>query len=230
MSRASLDKRPTEVAAMFDAVASRYDLTNDVMSLGMDRIWRRAVSRMVGARPGEMVLDVAAGTATSSLPLAEAGAAVVACDFSLGMLRRARTRHGRVLPVAGDALRLPFRSESFDAVTSSFGLRNTQDPVAALREMARVARPGGRLVLCEFSHPRSPLLRRAYFRYLTRGLPAIADRVSSDPESYHYLADSIVAWPDQAQLAALISAAGWRGAAWTDLSAGIVAIHVARRA
>jgi demethylmenaquinone methyltransferase/2-methoxy-6-polyprenyl-1,4-benzoquinol methylase len=230
MSRAGLDKRPAEVASMFDAVAARYDLTNDVLSLGMDRLWRRAVTRRVAAGPAERILDVAAGTATSSLPLAAGGATVVACDFSLGMLARAHRRRGAVLPVAGDALRLPFADGAFDAVTSSFGLRNTVDPDLALREMARVTRPGGRLVLCEFSHPTSPLLRRYYRRYLLRALPALADRVSSDPDSYHYLAESILGWPDQARLAGVISAAGWSEVGWTNLSAGVVAVHFGRRA
>jgi demethylmenaquinone methyltransferase/2-methoxy-6-polyprenyl-1,4-benzoquinol methylase len=158
MTKADLDKRPADVAAMFDAVAERYDLLNDVLSLGQDRLWRRFVARAVAARPGERVLDLAAGTGTSSRTFTTAGAYCVACDFSLGMLqagaRKAATgrrRGGRAGPVrfvAGDALRLPFRDRAFDAVTSSFGLRNVADPGAALAEMLRVTAPGGRLVIC----------------------------------------------------------------------------------
>jgi demethylmenaquinone methyltransferase/2-methoxy-6-polyprenyl-1,4-benzoquinol methylase len=150
---ADLDKQPHEVAAMFDDVAERYDLTNDVLSLGQTRLWRRAVAQAVDARPGQRVLDLAAGTGSSSLPFAAAGAQVVAADFSLGMLRVGKRAHPGLDLLAGDALRLPFADAAFDAVTISFGLRNVSDVDAALVEMARVTRPGGRLVVCEFSHP-----------------------------------------------------------------------------
>src|SRR3954469_16365023 len=153
MTRASLNKRADEVATMFDDVAARYDLTNDVLSLGQDRWWRRVVTRTVDAKPGEHVLDIAAGTGTSSEPFRAAGAHVVACDFSLGMLTVGRQRRPDLPFVAGDALALPFADASFDAVTISFGLRNVADPAAALGELRRVTRPGGRLVICEFSHP-----------------------------------------------------------------------------
>src|SRR5712691_7836460 len=163
MAKADLDKRPADVAAMFDQVAERYDLLNDVLSLGQDRLWRRSVARAVSAGPGEVVLDLAAGTGTSSRAFTEAGARCVACDFSLGMLGvGARKPATRVRFVAGDALALPFRSGFFDAVTISFGLRNVADPGAALAEMLRVARPGGRLVVCEFSHLPVPRLNALY--------------------------------------------------------------------
>lgn len=235
MSRADLTKDPREVAAMFDAVAARYDLTNDVLSLGQTRLWRRAVARAVDARPGSRVLDVAAGTGSSSLPFAAAGAVVVPCDFSLGMLQVGKHgqhgKHGhRELPfVAGDALRLPFADASFDAVTISFGLRNISDIDAALAEMARVTRPGGRLVVCEFSHPTWRPLRTVYSGYLMGALPSIARRVSSNPDAYVYLAESIRAWPDQSGLARRIGSAGWADVAWSDLTYGIVALHRARR-
>jgi demethylmenaquinone methyltransferase/2-methoxy-6-polyprenyl-1,4-benzoquinol methylase len=228
MTRADLAKDPHQVAAMFDEVAPRYDLTNAVLSLGQDRGWRKAVARALDLRPGERVLDLAAGTATSSAALATSGATTVACDFSLGMLRQAKP-HAGVTLVAGDALRLPLADESFDAVTISFGLRNTQDPQQALTELLRVTKPGGRLVVCEFSHPTWAPFRTVYVNYLMRLLPTVATKVSSDPAAYVYLAESIRAWPDQAGLAATIQAAGWAGVEWRDLTGGIVALHRAVR-
>jgi demethylmenaquinone methyltransferase/2-methoxy-6-polyprenyl-1,4-benzoquinol methylase len=238
MARAYLDKRPGDVAAMFDGVAKRYDLVNDVLSLGMDRRWRRAVAASLGARAGERVLDLAAGTGTSSAVLARHGASCVACDFSLGMLqvgaaRFRGTRHevtgrnGRPVVgfVAGDALALPFGTGVFDAVTISFGLRNVVDPLAALAEMRRVTRPGGRLLVCEFSHLASPRLDAVYDRFLAATLPAIARRVSANPEAYSYLAESIRAWPASQELAGMINAAGWSRVGWRTLSFGIVALH-----
>ena len=212
---------------MFDAVARRYDVTNTVLSFGQDRVWRRRTRAALGLRPGERVLDLAAGTAVSTVELARSGATVVACDFSLGMLRAGRSRG--VPLVAGDALRLPFSDGSFDAVTISFGLRNVADVDRALAELARVTRPGGRLVVCEFSRPTWAPFRTVYIEYLIRSLPWVARRVSSNPDAYVYLAESIRAWPDQPALAARIAAAGWRGAAWRDLTGGIVALHRAAR-
>ncbi|HZP51792.1 demethylmenaquinone methyltransferase [Actinocrinis sp.] len=225
MSRASLDKEPHEVAAMFDGVAARYDLTNDVLSMGQTRAWRRAVATAVDARPGERILDLAAGTGTSSVPFQQAGASVVACDFSLGMLGVGRSRNPELDFAAGDALRLPFRDGAFDAVTISFGLRNVSDTTAALRELRRVTKPGGRLVVCEFSHPTNGPFRTVYIEYLMRALPSIAERIASNPEAYVYLADSIRAWPDQKGLATLIRASGWSRVAWRNLTGGIVALH-----
>ena len=214
---------------MFDGVAARYDLTNDVLSLGQDRRWRRAVEQAVNAHAGERVLDLAAGTGTSSEPFADLGVFVVPCDFSLGMLRVGKRRRPDLPFVAGDALKLPFGDESFDAVTISFGLRNVNDIEAGLREMLRVTRPGGRLVVCEFSHPTWPPFRTIYVEYLMRALPPLARRVSSSPDAYVYLADSIRAWPDQRALAARIADAGWSDVRWRDLSGGIVALHYAER-
>ncbi|MDT0309131.1 demethylmenaquinone methyltransferase [Streptomyces sp. DSM 44917] len=225
MTRASLDKQPRDVAAMFDAVADRYDLTNDVLALGQNRRWRKEVARAVGARPGERVLDLAAGTGTSSEPFAAAGAFTVPCDFSAGMLAAGRARAPWMPFVAGDATRLPFRDGVFDAVTISFGLRNVQDTGAALREMLRVTAPGGRLVVCEFSRPVWGPFATVYTEYLMRALPPVARRVSSNPEAYVYLAESIRAWPDQPGLAARLGEAGWRHVAWRNLSGGIVALH-----
>jgi demethylmenaquinone methyltransferase/2-methoxy-6-polyprenyl-1,4-benzoquinol methylase len=225
VTRADLDKAPTDVAAMFDGVARRYDLTNDVLSLGQDRRWRTAVVEAVAPVPGERVLDLAAGTGTSSEPFAAAGALVVPCDFSQGMLRVGKRARPLLPFVAGDATRLPFADASFDAVTISFGLRNVADPDAGLREMLRVTRPGGRLVVCEFSSPTWAPFRTVYIEYLMKGLPAIARAVSSNPDAYVYLAESIRAWPDQQGLATRIERAGWSGCRWRNLSGGIVALH-----
>jgi len=222
---------------MFDGIAERYDLLNDILSAGQVRLWRRAVARIIGAGPGDRVLDLAAGTGTSALSFTATGADCVACDFSLGMLRagrarlagRARRGAGRLGWAAGDALRLPFRDEAFDAATISFGLRNVADPGAALAEMHRVTRPGGRLVVCEFSTITIAPLDMLYRRYLTDVLPAIARRTARNPEAYTYLAESITDWPAQRELVGLIEAAGWSAVRWRDLSLGVVAVHVARR-
>ncbi len=225
VTRATLAKEPKDVQSMFDHVAAKYDLTNDVLSLGQDRYWRREVVRAVGARPGQRVLDLAAGTGTSSLPFTRAGAHVVSSDFSLGMLAEGRRRYPQLPFVAGDAMALPFADGSFDAVTMSFGLRNVADVDAALAELHRVTRPGGRLVVCEFSHPTWAPFRTVYEEYLMKALPPIARRVSSAPDAYVYLAESIQAWPSQPELAARIAAAGWARPAWRNLSGGIVALH-----
>ncbi len=229
MSRASLEKDPSEVAAMFDDVAAKYDLTNDVLSLGQDRRWRKQVVAAVAARAGERVLDIAAGTGTSSEPYADAGVHVVPADFSLGMLKVGKARRRDLAFTAADALHLPFADESFDAVTMSFGLRNVSDPSAALREFARVTRPGGRFLLCEFSAPTNKAFRTVYNEYLMRSLPPVARRFSSNPDSYVYLAESIRAWPAQREMAQIITDAGWGSVRWRNLSGGIVALHHAVR-
>ncbi|MEU6442376.1 demethylmenaquinone methyltransferase [Streptomyces sp. NPDC047046] len=224
-TRASLDKQPQEVASMFDGVAKRYDLTNDILSFGQDRAWRAEVAKAVDARPAQKVLDLAAGTATSSLPFTRTGAYVVPCDFSLGMLQVGKQRHGWLPFTAGDATRLPFRDDVFDAVTISFGLRNVSDTPAALRELYRVTKPGGRVVICEFSSPTWAPFRTVYTEYLMRALPSVARAVSSNPDAYVYLAESIRDWPDQPALASLLQDAGWSKVAWRNLTGGIVALH-----
>jgi demethylmenaquinone methyltransferase/2-methoxy-6-polyprenyl-1,4-benzoquinol methylase len=221
--RADLQKRPAEVAAMFDRVAGRYDLTNTVLSGGLDAGWRRATRQALGARPGSTVLDVAAGTAVSTVQLAAGGVRAIACDFSPGMLRAGAARD--VPKVAGDAMALPLADRSVDGVVISFGLRNVADPRAALREFARVTRPGGRLVVCEFSSPTWAPFRTVYTEYLMKALPRIARAVSSNPEAYVYLAESIRAWPAQAELAGWLQESGWRDVAWRDLTGGVVALH-----
>lgn len=231
MTRASLDKKPREVAAMFDGVARRYDLTNTVLSFGQDRRWRRKTRDALALRPGEKVLDVAAGTGVSTAELGRSGAWAVASDFSLGMLQAGHRRPGRRrLPfVAADALHLPFADASFDAVTISFGLRNIVDVPGALAEFARVTKPGGRLVVAEFSTPIIPGFKQVYLNYLMRALPWIARRVSSNPDAYVYLAESIRSWPDQRGLATLIAGSGWSDIHFRNLTGGIVALHWAER-
>ena len=235
-----MDKRPADVAAMFDQVAERYDLLNDVLSLGQDRLWRRVVAAAVAAGPGERVLDLAAGTGTSSRTFTTAGAYCVACDFSLGMLqvgaRKAASGRrpdgpatGPVRFAAGDALALPFRDGAFDAVTISFGLRNVADPDAALAEMLRVTRPGGRLVICEFGHLPAARLDDWYGRYLTTALPAVARRLSPSGDAYEYLAESIREWPRAPELARRMGAAGWSAIRWRNLTLGVVTVHAALR-
>ena len=229
MARATLDKRPTEVAQMFDAVADRYDRMNAVMTFGQERRWRRAVAHALSLRPGMRVLDLAAGTGASSLPFAAAGALPISCDFSPGMLAVGRRTHPELSFVAGDALRLPFADAAFDATTISFGLRNVADVGAALTELARVTRPGGRLVILETSQPPARPLRAMNRLYTDRVMPLIARAFSSDPSSYAYLAESAGQWLDQQALADALRAAGWTGVGWRNLLFGAVAIHSAHR-
>ncbi|MGO4603040.1 demethylmenaquinone methyltransferase [Terrabacter sp. 2YAF2] len=226
MTRAQLDKKPVDVASMFDTVAEKYDVTNDVLSLGQDRLWRRAVVKAVDAQPGERILDIAAGTGTSSEPWANQEIEVVPADFSLGMLRVGRRRRPDMAFTAADAMSLPFADESFDVVTMSFGLRNVADPETALREFLRVTKPGGRLLICEFSQPVNKVFRTVYSNYLMRALPPVARRTSSNPDSYVYLAESIRAWPPQGELARIVETAGWQRVGWTNLTGGIVALHL----
>ncbi|MEW9554811.1 demethylmenaquinone methyltransferase [Nonomuraea sp. NPDC050783] len=237
MTRAQLDKQPDQVAAMFDRTARRYDLVNDVISLGQVRLWRRAVAAAVDAGPGEVVLDLGAGTGTSTDTFTTLGARAIACDFSLGMLSTGVRRHGGnalsgegVPFVAGDALRLPFADDAFDAVTISVALRNVHDTEQALREMLRVTRPGGRLVVMEFSHVTVGAFDTVYREYLMRLLPRVAKVFGSNDDSYEYLAESIRAWPDQPTLAETIRRAGWERVAWRNLTMGIVAMHRAFKA
>jgi demethylmenaquinone methyltransferase / 2-methoxy-6-polyprenyl-1,4-benzoquinol methylase len=226
------------VRRMFDRVAPRYDLANTVFSLGQDRAWRRAAARAAGLAGGRFAVDVACGTGalTRELAASAPGATVLGVDFSWEMVRRAAGAEPGPGPgpavayLVGDALRLPLQDASVDVVTIAFGLRNLPEPGRGLLEFRRVLRPGGRLVICEFSQPVVPVLRGVYRRYLTRLMPVAARRLTSDPEAYQYLARSIGAWPDQAGLAAWLQQAGFTRVAWRDLSGGIVALHRATAA
>jgi demethylmenaquinone methyltransferase/2-methoxy-6-polyprenyl-1,4-benzoquinol methylase len=224
-----MDKNPEEVAAMFDGVAKRYDLVNDLLSLGQTKSWRRATTKIIAPRPGMKILDLAAGTGSSSEPLAAAGADVIPADFSEGMLAAGRKARPHLPFTKADALNLPFKDGQFDLVTISFGLRNTQNTEKALAEMLRVTKPGGEIVICEFSSPTFGPFRTIYTNYLMRALPAIASKTSSNPDAYIYLAESIRAWPNQVALAAKIKAAGWVDVTWSNLTGGVVAVHKARK-
>lgn len=229
MSRATLKKDPREVAGMFDEVAKRYDITNTVLSLGQVYVWRAAVREALNIKPGMKVLDIAAGTGTSSEVYAKAGADVVALDFSIGMVQVGKKRQPGMDFVAGDATALPFADNTFDAVTISYGLRNVNDPDLALREMLRVVRPGGTLVVNEFSTPTWAPFRSLYYFYLGTIMPALSSLVSSDSEAYDYLTESIVDWPNQKDFAHRVQQAGWRGVQYRNLSGGIVALHRATK-
>lgn len=229
MTRADLGKDPEDVSRMFDRVAKRYDILNDLLSLGQTKRWRRKVSKIIAPKPGERILDIAAGTGTSSAALARSGAEVIAVDFSRGMIETGKRLHPDLTFVFGDALALPFNDDEFDIATISFGLRNTHDTSKALAEALRVTRPGGRIYVVEFSHPTSSVFRTIYFKYLLRALPPIAKRFSSNPDAYIYLAESIMAWPNQRDLAALMTGAGWQEVTWRDLTAGVVAVHIGRK-
>ncbi len=225
MSRADLGKEPEEVSAMFDGVARRYDLLNDLLSLGRTKAWRKVATSIIAPKPGMRILDIAAGTGSSSRPLADAGAEVIPLDFSKGMLEAGRKRHPDLAFTHGDALALSFKDNEFDVTTISFGLRNTSDTLLALRESLRVLKPGGRMVVIEFSQPTNKIFRTIYLRYLMRALPPVARKVSSNPGAYVYLAESIMAWPNQADLAGMMKIAGFEKVHWKNLTFGIVAVH-----
>jgi len=225
MSRANLNKDPDEVAAMFDGVAKRYDLVNDLLSLGRTKVWRKAATKIIDPKPGMVILDVAAGPGSSSEPLFKAGATVFATDFSEGMLAQGRKARPYLNFSKADALNLPFAANKFDVVTISFGLRNTVSYEKALVEAFRVSKPGGRMVVVEFSQPTWPPFRTIYTKYLMRLLPMIAKKTAANPDAYVYLAESIRAWPDQPALAASMEKAGWSSVTWKNLTFGVVAVH-----
>lgn len=212
---------------MFDDVAAGYDRANSVMTFGFDRRWRVTTSKALDARHGEKVLDLAAGTGVSTAEYARGGAWCLAADFSLGMLRAGG--HRELPMVAANALELPFAPESFDAATISLGLRNIVDVKAALAEIARVVRPGGRLVICEVSTPPNPLIRFGYRKFVLPALTWMGRKASSNPDAYAYLAESMLQWPDQRSLGEMIAAAGWTDVEWLNLTFGAVAIHRARK-
>jgi len=228
--RANLNKDPDDVSKMFDDVAHRYDFLNDLLSLGRTKAWRRVVTSIIGPKPGMKILDIAAGTGSSSRPLVDKGAEVTALDFSHGMIEQGRKQNKNINFVQGDALKLPFEDNSFDVTTISFGLRNTSNTEKALKEALRVTKDGGRIVVAEFSHPVNPVFKKIYLNYLMKALPVIVKKISKNPDAYIYLAESIRAWPDQAELASIMRDSGFKSVAWQDLTFGIVAVHIGYKA
>lgn len=229
-----VEEKATRVRAVFDSVASRYDLMNDLMSLGIHRLWKRHTIQLSGVRRGQRVLDLASGTgdlAERFSGIVGPQGLVVMSDINASMLHEGRERminRGRVgnLHYALlNAERLPFPSDQFDCVTIGFGLRNVTDKEAALGEMQRVLRAGGRVLILEFSHPVSRTLGRAYDLYSFSVLPALGRLVVNDAESYRYLAESIRVHPDQETLRAMMEAAGFERCEYFNHSGGIVAIH-----
>ncbi len=226
MARANLNKDPDDVSKMFDGVANRYDFLNDLLSLGRTKAWRKVVTSIIGPKPGLKILDIAAGTGSSTRPLVDAGADVIALDFSAGMIEIGRKRHKDIKFVQGDALNLPFEENVFDVTTISFGLRNTSNIDSALKDSLRVTKSGGKIVIVEFSHPSNSIFRFIYLNYLMKAIPIISKKISKNPDAYVYLAESIRAWPNQEGLASKMRDAGWKSVAWQDLTFGIVAVHI----
>jgi len=222
-------KQASDVSSMFDEVSPRYDLINDILTVGNDRLWRIATTKAIAPRKGMRILDLAAGTGTSSAAIAAHGAEVVAADFSEGMLAEGRKRYAGVPGIEfvwADATQLPFADDSFDAATISYGLRNVSDPRRALAEMRRVVKPGGRVVIAEFSTPPSSWIRGPYRLYGRYALPRIAGAINREAAgAYRYLNESIEAWPAQDELAAWLREAGFERVAYRNLTFGIVALH-----
>jgi demethylmenaquinone methyltransferase/2-methoxy-6-polyprenyl-1,4-benzoquinol methylase len=226
VARANLNKDPDDVSKMFDGVANRYDFLNDLLSLGRTKAWRKVVTSIIGPKSGLKILDIAAGTGSSTRPLVDAGADVIALDFSAGMIEIGRKRHKDIKFVQGDALNLPFEENVFDVTTISFGLRNTSNIDSALKDSLRVTKSGGKIVIAEFSHPSNSIFRFIYLNYLMKAIPIISKKISKNPEAYIYLAESIRVWPNQEGLASKMRDAGWKSVAWQDLTFGIVAVHI----
>lgn len=224
MTKADLNKTPAEVSAMFDEVAHAYDKTNDLLSFGQSHYWRYRLKRAVRPQSGQQILDIAAGTGTSSMALMVPGVKIVAADFSKGMLEEGKKRYPELEFVFADAMKLPFSDNEFDVVTMSFGLRNVSDRKVALKEFLRVLKPSGRLVICEFSHVPGPL-GVLYRFYLKNILPKISKLMSKNPAAYDYLSESIMAWPKQEELKKDIENAGFSVASWKSLTFGVVALH-----
>ncbi|MDR0783396.1 MAG: ubiquinone/menaquinone biosynthesis methyltransferase [Propionibacteriaceae bacterium] len=227
--RAELDKDPQDIKAMFSATARRYDLVNSLVSLGQVRAWRLEVIEALAPQAGEVILDLAAGTGSSSVPIAAAGAVVIPVDLTEAMAVCGKRFHPDQPFTVGDGHQLPFGDATFDAATMSFGLRNVCDPTIVLAELFRVVRPGGTIVICECSTPTSRLIRKLVKIWLRRGLPILSRLFSSNAPAYAYLGESILAWRSQHELAIMFENAGFTQIQWRNLSFGIVALHRATR-
>lgn len=232
--RVSPREKTQRVAAVFDSVARKYDIMNDLMSGGLHRLWKRFAVELLGPRPGHRMLDLACGTGDLTALISRAVGArghVIASDINANMLGEGRTRLtdrgivGNVEYVQADAAHLPFRGDQFDAVSIAFGLRNVTFKDKALVEMYRVLKPGGRLVILEFSKPALPGLAPLYDAYSFKVMPLMGRVVAGNAESYRYLAESIRMHPDQATLKALMEQAGFSRADYYNLAGGIVAVH-----
>lgn len=228
------EEKAGRVADVFHSVASRYDIMNDLMSGGIHRIWKRFTIEMSGARKGHQILDIAGGTgdlAAQFSRIVGAEGRVVLADINDSMLQVGRDKlldtgyMGNLEFVQADAQYLPFPDDSFDCITIAFGLRNVTDKALALRSMLRVLKPGGRLLVLEFSKPRNELLSRAYDAYSFNIIPRIGKLVTNDSDSYQYLAESIRVHPDQDTLKGMMEEAGFANCDYHDMTGGVVALH-----
>jgi demethylmenaquinone methyltransferase/2-methoxy-6-polyprenyl-1,4-benzoquinol methylase len=229
-STAPLDKSGRAIQDMFAGVAPRYDLLNHLLSASLDVVWRRKAARALDLPAGSEVLDLCCGTGDQSVALRKRGARVAAADFCVPMLALARRKFGRLgsprpAPLAADALALPFPAGRFAGATVSFGLRNVADLDAALRQLAGVLRPGGRLVVLECATPKLPVVRGLYLFYFLRLLPWIGRLISPRGSAYTYLPRSVLGFPQRQELLDLMARAGFTNLAWEDLSAGTVCIY-----
>lgn len=229
-----VEEKADRVAQVFHSVAARYDVMNDLMSFGVHRFWKRLTLERAGVRPGHHVLDIAGGTGDLALKfsrLVGPRGRVVLADINASMLRVGRDKlldngvGDNVEYVQANAEALPFADNSFDCITIAFGLRNVTDKDAALRSMTRVLKPGGRLLVLEFSKPASAALSRLYDEYSFRVLPRMGEWVAQDGESYRYLAESIRMHPDQETLKAMMENAGLERVEYTNMTGGVVALH-----
>jgi demethylmenaquinone methyltransferase/2-methoxy-6-polyprenyl-1,4-benzoquinol methylase len=233
----AVDKRGGAVRAMFAGVAPRYDLLNHLLSGALDLVWRRRAAAALGLGPGARVLDLCSGTGDQAVAVGRRGPRVAAADFCLPMLVRSRRKFaalatraaGAAWPLAADALALPFPPASFDGATVSFGLRNVEDLDAALAALAAALRPGGRLAVLEFALPEDRLLRAGYLFYFRRLLPAVGRALSHRGSAYSYLPASVLEFPQRRGFAERLERAGFTGAGWRDLAAGIVCLYTAVR-